>query len=87
MDGEQTSYVWGVVDTHLQTDFPDIRNRCIIHSLGGSMMIIPREGDLVRLYTQLSDKDAQEVLKANGRVDLTNWGPERLLEVVYKFSR
>lgn len=45
------------------------------------MMVIPREGDLVRLYTQLSEEDAQEVLNVNGRVDLTKWGPERLLEV------
>lgn len=45
------------------------------------MMVIPREGDLVRLYSQLSDEDAQEVLNADGRVDMTKWGPERLLEV------
>ncbi|EJC99941.1 uncharacterized protein FOMMEDRAFT_22425 [Fomitiporia mediterranea MF3/22] len=84
MDGEQTNYVWGVVDSFPSTDFPDIRNRCLIHSLGGSMMVIPREGDLVRLYTQLSDEDAQEVLNVNGRVDMTKWGPEKLLEICKK---
>ena len=45
------------------------------------MMVIPREGDLVRLYSQLSDEDAEEVINAEGRVDRTKWGPERLLEV------
>ncbi|KAI5118756.1 hypothetical protein M0805_004842 [Coniferiporia weirii] len=81
MDGEQSSYVWGVVDTVPLTNFPDIRNRCLIHSLGGSMMIIPREDDIARLYTQLSEVDAQEVINAKGRVDSTKWGPERLLEM------
>ncbi|THH01836.1 hypothetical protein EW145_g6846 [Phellinidium pouzarii] len=81
MDGEHSNYVWGVVDTVPSTNFPDIRNRCLIHSLEGSMMIIPREHDVVRLYTQLSDEDAQEVIDVKGRVDLTKWGPERLLEI------
>lgn len=45
------------------------------------MMVIPREDDIVRLYTQLSDEEAREVLNVNGRVDMTKWGPEQLLEV------
>lgn len=45
------------------------------------MMIIPREGDIVRLYTQLSNEEAREVLNVNGRVDMTKWGPEKLLDV------
>ena len=45
-------------------------------------MIIPREGDVVRLYLQLSDEDAKEVINNKGRIDRTKWGPERLLEVI-----
>lgn len=71
-------YVWGVVDMIPETDFPDIRNRCAIHSHSGSCMIIPREGDMVRLYLQLTDGDVKGV---DGRVDRSKWGPERLLEV------
>lgn len=63
------------------TDFPDIRNKTLIHSHNGPCMIIPREGDLVRLYLQLSDDDAKEVLDGKGRVDMTKWGPRRLLDV------
>ena len=74
-------YVWGVVDCKPVTNFPDIRNRCLIHSLGGSMMVIPREKDIVRLYTQLSEEDAQEVLNVSGRVDMTKWSPSKLLDV------
>ena len=64
------------------TDFPDIRCKCAVHSNNGSCMIIPREGDLVRLYIQLADRDVVD--PATGRVDKNRFGPERLLEVAGK---
>ena len=64
-----------------ETDFPDIRNKAAIHSTNGSCMIIPREGDVVRLYIQLSDADAREVLNAKGRIDKTRWTPQRLMAI------
>lgn len=74
-------YIWGVVDMVPDSDFPDVRNRCAIHSSNGSCMIIPREGDVIRLYTQLTDRD---VLDANGRVDKSKMGPQQLFEVANK---
>ncbi|KAI5479586.1 phenol 2-monooxygenase [Pseudohyphozyma bogoriensis] len=54
MVGEQTDFVWGVLDAVPLTNFPDIRSRCAIHSANaGSVMVIPQEKDLVRLYIQL----------------------------------
>ena len=47
-------------------------------------MIIPREGDVVRLYLQLSDGDAKEVIDAKGRIDKTRWTPQRLMEIAKK---
>ncbi|KAI0701479.1 FAD binding domain-containing protein [Cytidiella melzeri] len=91
MDGEQTStsltsslshYIWGVIDMIPDTNFPDIRNRCAIHSNNGSIMIIPREGDLIRLYIQLTDTDL--VNPETGRVDKDRVGPEKLLQVAKK---
>ncbi|GBE89458.1 Phenol hydroxylase [Sparassis crispa] len=82
MEGEQTDYIWGVVDLVPDTDFPDIRNRCAIHSHNGSCMIIPREGDRVRLYIQLTDKDMVD--PASGRVDKNRMGPKELLAVAQK---
>lgn len=79
MDGEQTDYYWGVVDTIPETDFPDIRNRTAIHSNNGSCMIIPREGDTVRLYVQLTEVE----LKA-GRLDKTKSCAEQVMEVARK---
>jgi phenol 2-monooxygenase len=79
MEGEQTDYVWGVVDMVPDTDFPDIRNHCVIHSTHGSCMIIPREGDVVRLYIQL---DSKGMLDTTGRrIDKNKIGPYALLEV------
>lgn len=46
--------MWGVVDVYPQTNFPDIRRKCTLHSSHGNLVIIPREGGLlVRFYIQL----------------------------------
>lgn len=54
------SHVWGVMDGVVETNFPDIKMKCTIHSEHGSIMVIPRENHLVRLYIQIAsstDKD------------------------------
>ena len=48
------SYVWGVMDGVLRTNFPDIKMKCTIHSDHGSIMVIPRENNMVRLYIQIA---------------------------------
>lgn len=54
MIGDTTDTVWGVMDIYPQTNFPDIRRKCTIHSTSGNLLIIPREGgQLVRFYIQL----------------------------------
>lgn len=60
LKGDTRDHIWGVVDLVVDTDFPDIRRRCAIHSETGSVMVIPREripsGDyLTRLYIQVDD--------------------------------
>ena len=62
LEGETTDHIWGVVDFVAETDFPDIRRRCAIHSDTGSVMIIPRERIstghyLTRLYVQIKDDE------------------------------
>lgn len=47
-------------------------------------MVIPREGDTVRLYIQLSDKDVADPL--TGRVDKSKMSPETLVSVRFFFS-
>lgn len=100
MEGETTDHIWGVVDMIPSTDFPDIRNRCAIHlSDSGSVMVIPREHGLVRLYTQLKDvardssqKQASEFglnvtdakIATAGRVDRSKITPDLILNTARK---
>ena len=87
MEGEQTEYVWGVIDFTPDTDFPDIRNKCVIHSNNGTCMIIPREGDKVRLYIQLDSKNGTDTSTVK-RVDKSQMSPYQLFDVcTHFFSR
>lgn len=73
LEGEATDFIWGVMDVVPLTDFPDIRMRCAIHSAEhGSLMVIPRENRLVRLYIQL--KEVRPV-DATGRADRSQITP------------
>ena len=94
MEGEQTDFIWGVLDIIPITDFrvlqksrfdhkimanriaADIRMRCAIHSANsGSVMVIPRENKLVRLYIQL-----KEVNSTGQQVDRSKITPEMILK-------
>lgn len=80
LEGEQTDFIWGVLDIVPTTDFPDIRMRCAIHSAdSGSIMIIPRENHLVRLYIQLN-----EVNSAGEQVDRSKITPETIMKAAQK---
>ncbi|KAF8909526.1 FAD binding domain-containing protein [Mucidula mucida] len=85
MDGEQTQYIWGVIDMVPDTDFPDIRHKAAVHSNQGSCMVIPREGDKVRLYIQLAGSDVID--QDTGRVNKSKTGPRELLDVARKSFR
>ncbi|KDQ19527.1 hypothetical protein BOTBODRAFT_170609 [Botryobasidium botryosum FD-172 SS1] len=76
MIGESMNSIWGVVDFAPETDLPDIRIYCTIHSIHGSCAIIPREGDLIRLYVQLADVEADQ----NGRFDKSKLGPDDIIK-------
>lgn len=55
----------------------DIRSRCAIHSADkGTIMVIPRENKLVRIYCQLS----QVGPGIDGRIDRSKVTPERILK-------
>ncbi|KAI6754689.1 hypothetical protein HG530_012441 [Fusarium avenaceum] len=79
LEGESTDYIWGVLDIVPITDFPDIRQRCAIHSASsGSVMVIPRENKLVRLYIQLTTTEKTE--EQESRVDRSWITPEVILQ-------
>lgn len=79
LEGESTDYIWGVLDIVPITDFPDIRMRCAIHSAeSGSIMVIPRENKLVRLYIQLTT--TQKIGDQDSRADKSWITPQVILE-------
>ena len=56
------------------TNFPDIRNRCAIHLKdSGSVMVIPRENDLVRFYIQLKEVERDPATKTDNKNLLGMW--------------
>lgn len=79
MEGESTDYIWGVLDIIPITDFPDIRKPGTLQTSHGSMLIVPREKKLVRLYIQL-----MEVSPEDGHVDRTKITPAQILEAARK---
>ncbi|KAJ3495899.1 hypothetical protein NLG97_g3054 [Lecanicillium saksenae] len=84
LEGESTDYIWGVLDIVPITDFPDIRMRCAVHSAdSGSIMIIPRENKLVRIYVQLTttEKIGDE---AGSRGDRSGINPEVIIAKAQK---
>ncbi|KAI1101462.1 putative phenol 2-monooxygenase [Jackrogersella minutella] len=81
LQGEATDFIWGVLDIIPITDFPDIRMRCAIHSVeDGSLMVIPRENKMVRLYIQLKEVTPD----ASGRADRSKITPELILSAAKK---
>lgn len=52
--GDDANHAWGVMDVIVDTDFPDWRLKCTIHSEAGSILLIPREGGFLnRVYVDL----------------------------------
>ncbi|CAG5144260.1 uncharacterized protein ALTATR162_LOCUS1511 [Alternaria atra] len=81
LEGEPTDHIWGVLDIIPITDFPDVRKRCAIHSeSSGSMMIIPRENKIARLYIQLTEIKPD----ASGRADRSKITPDTIITAAQK---
>jgi phenol 2-monooxygenase len=55
LHGDAAHQAWGVMDILANTDFPDVRQKCLISSAGeGNVLILPREGGYIfRMYVEL----------------------------------
>jgi phenol 2-monooxygenase len=62
LHGDAAHQAWGVMDVLANTDFPDVRQKCLIASAReGNLLILPREGGyLVRLYVELDKLNPDE---------------------------
>jgi len=66
LKGDSVNQAWGVMDVLAVTTFPDIRIKCLIQSVFGSVVLIPREGGyLFRLYVELGELGVNERVKAS----------------------
>ena len=72
LHGDAAHQAWGVMDILANTDFPDIRQKCLVTSSAeGNILILPREGGyLFRMYVELDKLNADErVSSKNFTVD------------------
>ncbi len=55
MQGDAAHQAWGVMDILANTDFPDVRQKCLISSAKeGNVLVLPREGGYIfRMYVEL----------------------------------
>lgn len=78
------SHVWGVMDGVVRTNFPDIKMKCTIHSDHGSIMVIPRENNMVRLYIQIaSSSDPDFNPRKTATVEEVQEAAKRILQPYY----
>lgn len=60
--GASSDAVWGVIDGVLDTDFPDIWSKVVVQSDAlGSVLMIPRERGLTRLYIELRPDSGEAI--------------------------
>ena len=62
LHGDAAHQAWGVMDILANTDFPDVRQKCLITSVReGNVLILPREGGyLFRMYVELDKLNPEE---------------------------
>lgn len=62
LHGDAAHQAWGVMDILANTDFPDIRQKCLIASAKeGNLLVLPREGGyLLRMYVELDKLNPDE---------------------------
>ncbi len=62
LHGDAAHQAWGVMDILANTDFPDVRQKCLIASANeGNVLILPREGGyLFRMYVELDKLNPEE---------------------------
>ncbi|OQV06647.1 FAD binding domain-containing protein [Cladophialophora immunda] len=69
MVGESSNSKWGVLDGVIETDFPDLWSKVVIHSeTAGTVLCIPRERSMTRLYIEL-DRNLQDTVPPEATQD------------------
>jgi phenol 2-monooxygenase len=70
MSGEAGKAAWGVLDGVIETDFPDLWSKVVISSeTEGTVLCIPRERNMTRLYIELHPNTAATESKEDSTQD------------------
>ncbi len=83
LHGDAAHQAWGVMDILANTDFPDVRQKCLITSAHeGNVLILPREGGyLFRMYVELDKLNPDErVANRNFTIDDLISGANRIMQ-------
>ncbi|KAJ7236871.1 FAD binding domain-containing protein [Mycena haematopus] len=79
LEGDSANIYWGVMDARPITNLPDVRVKVVLHSANsGSLLIVPRERNLVRFYIQLG------TLQSGEKLDPSAQSPEKIIESARK---
>ena len=83
LHGDAAHQAWGVMDILANTDFPDVRQKCLITSAQeGNILILPREGGyLFRMYVELDKLNPDE------RVSSRNFTAEQMIEAAKRIMQ
>lgn len=83
LHGDAAHQAWGVMDILANTDFPDIRQKCVVASATeGNVLILPREGGyLFRMYVELDKLNPDE------RVSSRNLTSEHMIAAANRIMR
>ncbi|PYH48354.1 putative phenol 2-monooxygenase [Aspergillus saccharolyticus JOP 1030-1] len=68
-EGSTTDHIWGVIDIVPITNYPDMRRAGTVANTSGTILIIPREENIVRIYVPLQEEF--EVLREFDRSAVT----------------
>ncbi|KAF7366308.1 3-(3-hydroxy-phenyl)propionate hydroxylase [Mycena sanguinolenta] len=79
LEGDSANIYWGVMDARPITDLPDVRVKVVLHSANsGSLLIVPRERNLVRFYIQMG------TILPGEKLDPSAQSPEKIIESARK---
>lgn len=83
LHGDAAHQAWGVMDILANTDFPDVRQKCIVASAQeGNILILPREGGyLFRMYVELDKLNPDE------RVSSRNFTADHMIAAANRIMR
>ncbi|MEK9723424.1 MAG: FAD-binding monooxygenase [Rhodospirillaceae bacterium] len=83
LHGDAAHQAWGVMDILANTDFPDVRQKCLIASASeGNILILPREGGyLFRMYVELDKLNPDE------RVASRNFTQDQMIAAANRIMR